>query len=56
MSAVVDQRTSVEYNHPTANAYTLDPQKRYTNLEMYLHYLVRETVSAQHANATYKQL
>ena len=38
------------------NAYTLDPQKRYTNLEMYLHYLVRETVSAQNANATYKQL
>ena len=38
------------------NAYTLDPQKRYTNLEMYLHYLVCETVSAQHANATYKQL
>ena len=38
------------------NAYTLDPQKRYTNLEMYLHYLVREIVSAQNANATYKQL
>ena len=38
------------------NAYTLDPQKRYTNLEMYLHYLVRETVSTQNANATYKQL
>ena len=38
------------------NAYTLDPQKRYTNLEMYLHYLVRDIVSAQNANATYQQL
>ena len=39
------------------NAYTLDPQKRYTNLEMYLHYLVREIVANQNANAPYtKQL
>lgn len=35
------------------NAYTLDPKKRYTNLEMYLHYLVREIVAKQNANAPY---
>ncbi len=35
------------------NAFTLDPQKRYTNLEMYLHYLVRDIVSGQNKNGTY---
>ena len=34
-------------------AYTLDPQKRYTNLEMYLHYLVRDIVAGQNRNGTY---
>lgn len=38
------------------NAYTLDPQKRYTNLEMYLHYLVRDITAAQAKNGTYKQM
>ena len=35
------------------NAFTLDPQKRYTNLEMYLHYLVRDIVAGQNRNGTY---
>ena len=34
-------------------AVSLDKNGRYTNLEMYLHYLVREIVSAQNKNATY---
>ena len=38
------------------NAYTLDPQKRYTNLEMYLHYLVRDIVASQNKNGSYKQM
>ena len=38
------------------NAFTLDPQKRYTNLEMYLHYLVREKIAAQNESATYTKL
>lgn len=35
------------------NDYTLDPKQRYTNLEMYLHYLVREIVAKQNENASY---
>lgn len=38
------------------NAYTLDPQKRYTNLEMYLHYLVKDIVEGGNKGATYGQL
>ncbi|MBR4735334.1 MAG: fibronectin type III domain-containing protein [Bacteroidales bacterium] len=38
-----------------AQAFTLDPGKRYTNLEMYLHYLVKDIVSGQNANASYSQ-
>jgi pectate lyase len=34
----------------------LDPYGRYTNLEMYLHYLVRDIVRAQGTNATYTLL
>ena len=38
-------------------AITLDENKRYTNLEMYLHYLVRDVVAKQNKNGTYtKQL
>ena len=39
-----------------ANEFTLDPQKRYTNLEMYLHYLVKDIVKGGNENAEYKQL
>ena len=34
-------------------AISLDKHGRYTNLEMYLHYLVREIVSGQAKNGTY---
>ncbi len=39
-----------------AGAVTLDKNSRYTNLEMYLHYLVRDIVSAQNAGGTYTKL
>ena len=35
------------------NDYTLDPQKRYTNLEMYLHYLVKDIVAGGNKNGSY---
>ncbi len=43
-------------NASDASARTLDPQGRYTNLEMYLHYLVREIVAAQSAQGQYTTL
>ena len=39
-----------------AGAVTLDKNSRYTNLEMYLHYLVKDIVSAQNAGGTYTKL
>ena len=36
--------------------FGLDPQKRYTNLEMYLHYLVKDIVKGGNENAEYKKL
>ena len=43
-------------NASDAGEYTLDPKKRYTNLEMYLHYLVKDIVAAQNKDANYSKL
>ena len=43
-------------NAADAKAKDFDAAGRYTNLEMYLHYLVRDIVAAQVAGGTYSQL
>ena len=43
-------------NAADAAAKSFDAAGRYTNLEMYLHYLVKDIVAAQTAGATYQQL
>ena len=44
-------------NASDASSMTLDNHGRYTNLEMYLHWLVRDIISAQQgANGTYTEL
>ncbi len=39
-----------------AKKITIDKKGRYTNLEMYLHYLVKDIVAAQNADGTYQKL
>ena len=43
-------------NAADGKTMTLDPKGRYTNLEMYLHWLVRDIVEGQNAAGTYKAL
>ena len=43
-------------NSADGKAVTLDKHGRYTNLEMYLHYLVKDIVAGQNQNATYTKL
>ena len=46
----------VESNASDGNGFGLDPKKRYTNLEMYLHYLVRDITASQNNGAQYIKL
>ena len=39
-----------------AGAVILDKNGRYTNLEMYLHYLVKDIVAGQNAGGNYMKL
>lgn len=43
-------------NANDANAISLDKNGRYTNLEMYLHYLVRETIAGGNEGGSYTKL
>jgi len=43
-------------NKEDASAVTLDKNGRYTNLEMYLHYLVKDIVASQNEGGTYTKL
>lgn len=52
-----EEKFSLDASEPSdGNAVTLDPYGRYTNLEMYLHYLVREIVASQNIGGEYKEI
>ncbi|MBO4670782.1 MAG: fibronectin type III domain-containing protein [Bacteroidales bacterium] len=48
-----DQFGLAKFNPSDASAKSLDMHKRYTNIEMYLHYLVRHIVSGGNGKGTY---
>ena len=56
MSDAFEREFGLKVSGNDANEFTLDPKKRYTNLEMYLHYLVKDIVAAQNKNASYTKL
>jgi hypothetical protein len=43
-------------NAGDGKGYSLDSEGRYTNLEVYLHYLVREVIAQQTNGGVYKKL
>ena len=52
-----EKEFSLDATDPSdANAMTLDQYGRYTNLEMYLHYLVKDITAAQNNNGNYINL
>lgn len=51
-----EEKLGLDKSKADATAKTLDPQKLYSNFEIYLHYLVQEITIGQTAGATYKGL
>lgn len=52
-----EEKFGLNKNNPDdAKTKTLDPYGRYTNLEMYLHYIVRDIVDGQIKGGTYTKL
>ncbi len=51
-----EEQLGLDKNKADADVKTLDPQGLYSNFEIYLHFLVKDIVAAQTADATYKIL